>query len=249
MLDQWRNSGYRLVLGVPILPGGSGGTLAEGAAGCLQPVLHHPGPDLGQRRRRQRHPPAGVGVQRHLVSVERRQQHRRPELRRVLAPDRRHHAGRAGPAVQVPVESQRRRIVELESRARLPGLGLRRLHRHRRLRRVLGQPLHPAGLVEQRRHPDLGPQLADDLRRRRGQAHRHPGVVGRLPRATGTAWATTPTSSTSSPTGSRPTTWRSRASSPTTTPPAARTTTSPTAASPTPSPPSGPTSADRRAAT
>ncbi len=33
MLDQWRNSGYRLVLGVPILPGGSGGTLAEGAAG------------------------------------------------------------------------------------------------------------------------------------------------------------------------------------------------------------------------
>ncbi len=33
MLDQWRNSGYRLVLGVPILPGGSGGTLADGAAG------------------------------------------------------------------------------------------------------------------------------------------------------------------------------------------------------------------------
>ncbi len=34
MLDQWRNTGYRLVLGVPILPGGSGGTLAEGAAGA-----------------------------------------------------------------------------------------------------------------------------------------------------------------------------------------------------------------------
>jgi hypothetical protein len=34
MLDQWRNSGYRLVLGVPILPGGSGGTLAAGAAGA-----------------------------------------------------------------------------------------------------------------------------------------------------------------------------------------------------------------------
>jgi hypothetical protein len=33
MLDQWRNTGYRLVLGVPILPGGSGGTLADGAAG------------------------------------------------------------------------------------------------------------------------------------------------------------------------------------------------------------------------
>ena len=34
MLDQWRNTGYRLVLGVPILPGGSGGTLAEGATGA-----------------------------------------------------------------------------------------------------------------------------------------------------------------------------------------------------------------------
>jgi hypothetical protein len=34
MLDQWRNSGYRLVLGVPILPGGSNGTLAEGATGA-----------------------------------------------------------------------------------------------------------------------------------------------------------------------------------------------------------------------
>jgi hypothetical protein len=34
MLGQWRNSGYRLVLGVPILPGGSGGTLAAGAAGA-----------------------------------------------------------------------------------------------------------------------------------------------------------------------------------------------------------------------
>jgi hypothetical protein len=34
MLDQWRNTGYRLVLGVPILPGGSGGTLAEGASGA-----------------------------------------------------------------------------------------------------------------------------------------------------------------------------------------------------------------------
>jgi len=34
MLGQWRNSGYRLVLGVPILPGGSGGTLAEGAGGA-----------------------------------------------------------------------------------------------------------------------------------------------------------------------------------------------------------------------
>jgi Glycosyl hydrolase family 26 len=34
MLDQWRNSGDRLVLGVPILPGGSGGTLAQGAAGA-----------------------------------------------------------------------------------------------------------------------------------------------------------------------------------------------------------------------
>jgi len=34
MLDQWRNTGYRLVLGVPILPGGSGGTLADGAAGA-----------------------------------------------------------------------------------------------------------------------------------------------------------------------------------------------------------------------
>ena len=34
MLNQWRNTGYRLVLGVPILPGGSGGTLAEGASGA-----------------------------------------------------------------------------------------------------------------------------------------------------------------------------------------------------------------------
>ena len=34
MLDQWRNTGYRLVLGVPILPGGSGGTLAQGATGA-----------------------------------------------------------------------------------------------------------------------------------------------------------------------------------------------------------------------
>jgi hypothetical protein len=34
MLDQWRNSGYRLVLGVPILPGGSNGTLADGATGA-----------------------------------------------------------------------------------------------------------------------------------------------------------------------------------------------------------------------
>ena len=34
MLDQWRNSGYRLVLGVPVLPGGSGGTLATGATGA-----------------------------------------------------------------------------------------------------------------------------------------------------------------------------------------------------------------------
>jgi len=33
MLDQWKGTGYRLVLGVPILPGGSGGTLAQGAAG------------------------------------------------------------------------------------------------------------------------------------------------------------------------------------------------------------------------
>jgi Glycosyl hydrolase family 26 len=34
MFNQWRNSGYRLVLGVPILPGGSGGTLAQGATGA-----------------------------------------------------------------------------------------------------------------------------------------------------------------------------------------------------------------------
>jgi hypothetical protein len=34
MLNQWRNAGVRLVLGVPILPGGSGGTLAQGAAGA-----------------------------------------------------------------------------------------------------------------------------------------------------------------------------------------------------------------------
>ncbi len=34
MLDQWRGTGYRLVLGVPILPGGSGGTLAQGATGA-----------------------------------------------------------------------------------------------------------------------------------------------------------------------------------------------------------------------
>jgi hypothetical protein len=34
MLNQWRNTGYRLVLGVPILPGGTGGTLADGAAGA-----------------------------------------------------------------------------------------------------------------------------------------------------------------------------------------------------------------------
>jgi hypothetical protein len=33
MLDQWRNTGYRLVLGVPIIPAGTGATLAEGAAG------------------------------------------------------------------------------------------------------------------------------------------------------------------------------------------------------------------------
>jgi hypothetical protein len=34
MLGQWRNAGYRVVLGVPILPGGSGGTLAAGATGA-----------------------------------------------------------------------------------------------------------------------------------------------------------------------------------------------------------------------
>jgi hypothetical protein len=34
MLDQWRNRGYRLVLGVPIIPGGSGGSLAQGASGA-----------------------------------------------------------------------------------------------------------------------------------------------------------------------------------------------------------------------
>jgi len=34
MLNQWHNTGVRLVLGVPILPGGSGGTLAQGAAGA-----------------------------------------------------------------------------------------------------------------------------------------------------------------------------------------------------------------------
>jgi len=34
MLDQWRNTGYRLVLGVPILPGRLGGTLVEGATGA-----------------------------------------------------------------------------------------------------------------------------------------------------------------------------------------------------------------------
>jgi hypothetical protein len=34
MLNQWRGSGYRLVLGVPIIPGGSGGSLAQGASGA-----------------------------------------------------------------------------------------------------------------------------------------------------------------------------------------------------------------------
>jgi hypothetical protein len=34
LLNQWRASGYRLVIGVPIIPGGSGGTLAAGAAGA-----------------------------------------------------------------------------------------------------------------------------------------------------------------------------------------------------------------------
>jgi hypothetical protein len=39
MLGQWRNTGYRLVLGVPILPGGSGGSLAAGAAGAYNPYF------------------------------------------------------------------------------------------------------------------------------------------------------------------------------------------------------------------
>jgi hypothetical protein len=34
MLSQWRNSGYRLVLGVPIIPQGSGASLAQGASGA-----------------------------------------------------------------------------------------------------------------------------------------------------------------------------------------------------------------------
>jgi len=34
MLNQWKGTGYHLVLGVPILPGGSGGSLAQGAAGA-----------------------------------------------------------------------------------------------------------------------------------------------------------------------------------------------------------------------
>jgi len=34
MLHQWRNTGLRLVLGVPIIPGGSGGSLAQGATGA-----------------------------------------------------------------------------------------------------------------------------------------------------------------------------------------------------------------------
>jgi hypothetical protein len=34
LLSQWAGSGYRLVLGVPIIPGGSGASLAEGATGA-----------------------------------------------------------------------------------------------------------------------------------------------------------------------------------------------------------------------
>jgi len=34
MLSQWAGTGYRLVLGVPIIPGGSGATLAQGATGA-----------------------------------------------------------------------------------------------------------------------------------------------------------------------------------------------------------------------
>jgi hypothetical protein len=34
MLDQWRSSGYRVVLGVPIIPNGTGATLAQGATGA-----------------------------------------------------------------------------------------------------------------------------------------------------------------------------------------------------------------------
>ena len=39
---RWKGSGYRLVLGVPILPGV--GTLAARAHRDLRPVLHHPRP-------------------------------------------------------------------------------------------------------------------------------------------------------------------------------------------------------------
>ena len=52
LTSAYRGTGYTLALGVPIIPtsgGGAVGTLAQGASGRLQPLLHHPGADAGGR--------------------------------------------------------------------------------------------------------------------------------------------------------------------------------------------------------
>ena len=118
----WSGSGYRLVMAVPIIPtnssGTAQGTLATGATGAYNQYFTTLGQNLVPDGALQRHLATGVGVQRELVRVERCQRHRRRELRRLLAPDRHHHAGRARCAVQVLLEPQRPEPHQLHARTR-----------------------------------------------------------------------------------------------------------------------------------
>ncbi len=128
---------------------------------------------------------------------------RRGELRRLLASDRDHHAGRARGEVQVPVEPQR---PESPPRTRPtrptpvtptwttsgPTSTTTSGERPSRPRPGLGPPPDPA----------VGPRLAGHLRRRAQQAHRHPRVVRRIPHRRSRPRRRSDRSSTTWPTGS-----------------------------------------------
>ena len=185
-MSAWTGTGYRLVLAVPIIPtnssGTAQGTLAEGATGAYNQYFTTLGREPRQRQRGQRHLASGVGVQRQLVPLVGGIDDRR---RRTSSPTGARSSPPCGPCPGSNSSSSGTPTGPAPRRTRptqaYPGQRLRGLRRHRRLRQLLGHPLHPGDGLDPPADRAVGSGLVGRVRGRTQQAHRHPRVVRRVP--------------------------------------------------------------------
>ena len=245
MLDQWRNSGYRLVLGVPILPGGSGGTLAAGAAGAynqyfsiLAQTLVKDGAAnailrLGWEFNGTWYPWS--------VASNTDAQNFAQFWRQIV------NTMRAVPGQQFKFlwNPNGGGTTSWNLELAYPGSAYVDYIGTDDYDEYWGSSFTPQASWSNAVTQTWGLNWLRTFAAAQGRPIAIPEWSVDSTAATATASGTIPISSTSSPTGSRPTTSRSPASSRSTTPPVARTPTSPTGASPMRSPRSTPTSVDR----